>query len=319
MLDLNLSKKPKKDTPETKGEGKSTPIVRPVYLILLLVIVVGYFIYEYILPSYFEKKADYSHLIPVMDSVKVEEAKAREQQLREQETAQKPDTETQKPEQTTKPADKPKPVRTEPRTQQPAVRTSAVYVSSIIGFTETIKNFIKVREFLLSRDSYKLISVTKDEIFSEIATVSNNNISTYRNLFDRNFASKSINEDVDIDNRFVLSFRGSINAATTPFTDIQFARYYTSDVLTANLKENAEQNNLKVEKIRERNSIMYSGIRITPVVFKVSGDENDILGFLESIKNLNWNINVRKITGISRFEYGKLTGQLIIDFDVLSK
>lgn len=319
MLDLNLSKKSKKEPSEKKDEKKSIPIVRPFYLILLLVIVVGYFLYTYILPSFFEQKQNYDDLVPKVkiDSTKLKEALARKQKEAEKPTVTEPrkteETKTAPP-----PENKPKPVRSEHRTQ-PAVRASAIYSSSIIGFTETIKNYLKAREFLLSRDSYKLISVTKDEIISEIATVSNNNIAAYRNLFNRTFKSKSVSEDTDTDNRYILSFRGSLSAVTTPFDKIQFARYYSSSVLIANLKEYAEQNNLIVEKIRERKSTIINGYRITPVVFKVSGNESDILNLLESIKNLNWNINVRKISGISRFAYGNLKGQLIIDFDVLSK
>ena len=103
MLDLNLSKKPKKETKQTEAGEKSTPIVRPFWLILFLFVVIAVFVYIYILPSYLEQKQDFSDLVPKteIDSVALKEALARQDADKEKEveqrTEEKPEPKTEKP------------------------------------------------------------------------------------------------------------------------------------------------------------------------------------------------------------------------------
>ena len=317
MLDLNLSKKPKKETKQKEAGEKSAPIVRPFWLILFLFVVIVVFVYIYILPSYLEQKQDFSDLVPKaeIDSVALKEALARQETEKEKEVVQKPED---KPEPKT---EKPKPPVTEkPRETRTITAPALTYESSIISFSETIKTFLQVRSAVKTNDFYGLISVSKNEVNAEIKTTSGNNLSDYKNIYGRDFSIKSSGEDRDPENRYVFTFSSGTRMETVATDQMNFRRYFSPKVLIDNLKENAMQNNLSVERIRERRSTTIGSFKITPVVFKTSGRESGILEFLETIRNLNWNINVRKLSATSLISgSGNLDAQLIIDFDVLSK
>ncbi|MFC1724641.1 hypothetical protein ACFL4T_03370, partial [candidate division KSB1 bacterium] len=193
------------------------------------------------------------------------------------------------------------------------------YESSIIGFSESIKTFLKVRSAIKTNDFYSLISVSINEVNAEIKTGSGNNLNEYKNIFKSDFRFKNSGEDRDSE-KYVFTFSGETSMETMPTDQVNFRNYYSSKVLIDNLKENALQNNLSVEKVRERRTTAVGSLKITPVIFKVSGKDDRILEFLETIRNLKWNINVRKLSAVSRISgSGSLEAQLIIDFDVLSK
>jgi len=316
MLDLNLAKSSKKKG-EDKKTKKSVPKVRASFIVMLLVAVLIYFGYSYILPLMTEKKTDYSELVPKVeiDSTRLKEALERQKQKTEEpkqedkpEVVQKNLPETKKPE-------KPEPVSKE------EIPFTEVYVydTSVTGFKDPIRNFLEIRDILLPSDFYNLISITENKVISEFETGSKRNADKYKNLIGKDVQLRSFEVDFQSEGRYVLYFTGNIKVESTHFDNLDFNRYYSSKLLIDNLKENAVKNNLKIEKIREREGISYKSRYITPVIFKVSGKDNSIIEFLKSIENLKWNINIRKLSAVSRYDKDGLNTQLVIDFDVISE
>jgi len=303
MIKINLLGVGEKQKKQIKNkEKKGSLYIKTIFYLVILLIAVGLFIYEY-----FPDLLNFIPLKPIDEAsitkpVQIEVPEKIEPTI---DTAQmgavKEETKTEiKPE---KKVFKPQAER-----PKPAVKTEDYLKKAYFNNLREINGFSALRGAVSKKIEYNLITVNEGYFVSEIIVDSKDEIAQYDidlkgKIPEGGIKIIGINETIET-NKLITQIWGYLESyeGLPETTEISFKEFYKPSEIISKIRIIGRKNGFVIKSYAIQKTFEQDNYQKSPVLLKLQGFDENSINFLESLKKENLNFLIQKISGVPELD-----------------